>query len=101
MSYQPKHPDERYLSLQPFDDRDVEKACMQSKIVKTRKEHTCCGLDTDQHQIPRGSKALYEKGLIDGEWGSFYLCLECFDRFLEISYMSDIHPKSLIYETLS
>lgn len=48
----------------------------ESKVVKTRKDHTCEGCCAD---IPKGSNVGYHKGMFDGGFYSYYLCDECTD----------------------
>ena len=51
------------------------------KLVKTRKEHICMFLDI--HTMPAGTVARHEKGLVDGEWKSYYCCLDCMDKWMD------------------
>lgn len=77
--------DADYLKYDPFDgDRDVDIRCRTAKLVKVRKPQKCHGLDqeTHGHEIKTGERARYETALIDGEWGSFYCCLGCMDKWL-------------------
>lgn len=32
-------------------------------------------------EIQAGERARYEKALVDGAWGSYYICLECLAPF--------------------
>lgn len=54
-----------------------------TKIVRTRKEHTCC---LCQSQINKGDYALREKAIVeDFGWGSCYYCVPCIEKWLEES----------------
>lgn len=70
----------------PFDgaDRDVNIKCRTVKIVTTRKAQKCMGWDgaDTQHDMPAGTRARYERAIVDGEWGSFYICLGCMETWL-------------------
>lgn len=61
------------------DSPDIR--CHEIKIVKTRKEHKC--FFADPHDIPVGQLVRYEKALVDGEWGSVYVCLPCMDKYFD------------------
>lgn len=76
-----------YLKNDPFSgcDRDVDLRCHKYKIVKVRKEHPCMLADligNKSHEISIGEKARYDSALIDGEWGGYYTCLDCMDKWL-------------------
>ena len=76
--------DSQYLRYDPFDgDRDVDIRCRTAKIVTVRKEQKCHGLDaaTHGHPIKVGERAKYETALADGEWGRFYVCIGCMDKW--------------------
>ena len=57
-----------------FDDGEgVE--CFEKKVVITRKEHVCPGLDReDFHDLPAGSRAVVEHAIVDGYWRTAYTC---------------------------
>ena len=77
--------DEDYLRYDPFDgDRDVEIRCRTVKLVTLRKPQKCQGIDADSHGHPilAGQRARYEKAIVDGEWGSYYVCLGCMRNWL-------------------
>jgi hypothetical protein len=77
--------DEEYLRYDPFDgDRDVDIRCRTRKLVKVRKPQKCHGLDaaTHWHPINPGERALYEQAVVDGEWGRYYVCLGCMNKWL-------------------
>lgn len=78
--------DNIYLRWDPFDgaDRDVKITCRTLKIVTTRRPQRCLGSDgaADQHDIPPGTRARNERAIVDGEWGSYYICLACMDKWL-------------------
>ena len=62
-------------------DRDNDGVRVRtSNIVTTRKPHTC--RFSEPHEIPIGSRARFEKALVDGVWGSFYVCCACLDDWI-------------------
>jgi hypothetical protein len=74
------------LSWDPFDgaDRDVDIRCRSVKIVTTKAPRLCYGADgvASQHDMPTGTRARVERALVDGEWGSYYICLACMETWL-------------------
>lgn len=77
--------DHDYLRFDPFDgDRDLDIRCRTAKLVRVRKPQKCFGIGRDSHGhgIEVGERARYETALVDGKWGSYYLCLRCMDRWL-------------------
>lgn len=79
-----KYRDEDYLRTTWWVDRDVTIRAHTVKMVTTRKPHTCAGNGTDeQHEIPAGSRALYERCLYDEEWGQCWLCTSCMDNWID------------------
>lgn len=79
-----------YLSFDPFEgDRDVDIRNKTVRIVKTRKPHPCVTvLSQEQHTIEPGSRARYEKAIVDGRWCSYYVCIDCMNRWLDdLSYL--------------
>lgn len=76
--------DEQFLDFDYFSDAEGE-SNYNRKIVKTRKEQSCCGFyGENRHNITPGTRAICETVLIDGEgWRSNYLCLVCASRILE------------------
>lgn len=79
-----KYTDETYLRYDPFEgDRDVKVTARTVKIVTTRKSQRCANPDDGKlHDILPGTRARYEHALVDGEWGSYYTCTDCMDRWL-------------------
>ena len=76
--------DKEYLMYDPFDsDRDVDIRCQSVSMVTTRREHVCISADCDQHPIPPGTRARYESALVEGKWGSCYMCVGCLDAWLD------------------
>lgn len=84
-SYRQCHGDEKYLTFDFWGPEDCDKECMTSKLVVTRKEHTCHGwsLGSSLHLIPKGTKAYKESGKVEGQFGSCFVCLECFDKAIK------------------
>lgn len=77
------------LRYDPFaGDRDVDVKMHSVKIITLRKPHDCymgmCPPDKP-HNIERGRRARFEKALVDGEWCSYYICLDCIDKWLKES----------------
>lgn len=80
-----RYTDEEYLLYDPLGGyEEPEVSNHTTKLVTTRVDHTCQGTDNESHGhlIPRGSRARFEKALVDGRWCSYYLCLDCMDRWL-------------------
>lgn len=76
--------DDDYLRYNPFDgDRDVDIRARKVKLVTTRKAQRCYGSDGKMHDIPAGTRARHESAVVDGEWGSYYVCVACMDKWLE------------------
>jgi len=76
-----KFTDDTYIKYDPFDgDQDVDIRCRKVKIVKIRKPQEC--IFEIPHAIKPGTRVRYESALVDGHWGSYYMCLECLDRWL-------------------
>ena len=75
--------DEELLSidLQSGDKDDSGIQCYQKQIVTTRKSHTC--LFETPHEIPTGTKARRESGILDGKWKHFYVCSKCLEKWIE------------------
>lgn len=78
--------DADYLRWDPFDgaDRDVDIRARTVKIVTTRSPHRCVGPDgaAQAHDMPAGTRARVERAIIDGEWGSYYMCVGCMAEWL-------------------
>ena len=77
-----KRPDQDYIDFDPYMDECTVK-CSKVKIVTTRKAQTCFMPTGKIHQIPVGTRARYETAIVDGEWGRYYTCLECLDRYMD------------------
>jgi len=84
-----KHTEEDYLNADPFFD-ESEVLYRKTKLVKTRKEHTCHVIQllyknptTEPHIIPVGKMAVMETAQVEGEWGKTYMCIECLDKYLD------------------
>ena len=76
----------QYLHTNWFEGSDENVACKSTKLVmKTRKVHACTFgiMDNNEHNIPIGSEALYEKGILWEKWGSFYICVPCMEKHLD------------------
>lgn len=81
-----KYTDDQYKRFDPFEgDRDVKIKCRTIAIVKVRKEHICYdGMwSHEPRMIKVGERARYETALVDGNWGRYYICLPCIDRWFK------------------
>jgi hypothetical protein len=77
--------DATYTDYDPFalSDRDVDIRARTVGVVKTRAPHLCAGTpETEHHDMERGTLARCERAIVDGEWGAYYVCLECMDKWL-------------------
>jgi hypothetical protein len=71
-----------YLSFDLFsDDRDIKITLQTARLVITRAPHRCASPLGKEHQIDKGTRARFEKALIDGEWGRYWTCLPGIDQF--------------------
>ncbi len=80
----PKYTDAQYLEAgESYFEGDDVTSDNTYKIVKTRKEHECVGVDHKGSQtIPIGSKALCERAIhVDDGRVSCYVCLSCLDEW--------------------
>lgn len=79
-----QRPDSAYLKTEFFEDRDTEIRQRERRIVTTRKPHRCAYADVigKPHDIQPGCRALYERAIVEGQWGAWYACLPCLDEWL-------------------
>jgi hypothetical protein len=65
-------------------DRDVDIRCQTTKVVTTRKPQTCTAHNNFQgaEELPAGTRMVYERAVVDGEWASNYACVACVDAWL-------------------
>lgn len=85
MKYKP----EDYLNEPWFQGDESDVRCQTIKFVKVRKEHQCwlsLGMNQEPHNVKKGNYAYYEKALVDGEFGSYYMCTDCMDKWLDEFY---------------
>ena len=78
--------EERYLWYDPFEgERDVKIVNRTVKIVTTAKPHKCSNPTNGgkPHSIKAGTRARHEHALVDGEWGSYYVCLKCMNEWIK------------------
>ncbi|MCP4569395.1 MAG: hypothetical protein GY841_17610 [FCB group bacterium] len=81
-----------YTGLDLFEgDMDNGEEYATIKLVKTRKEHRChlSFYENDsnkEHNVKKGEYARFEKALYEGEWVSYYCCVECMDKWLDETY---------------
>lgn len=79
-----KRTDEQYLRETWWQDRDVSVRAHKLRMVTTRSPHSCPSNGPGEaHEIPAGTRALYETGIFDGEWVQCWLCAECMDRWMD------------------
>lgn len=73
-------------------DRDVDIRAKTTKIVVTRKPHICCAHNKYKGaELPAGTRMMVERGIVDGEWGVNYVCVDCIDDWLtEIREPKDV-----------
>lgn len=84
-----KYTDEQYLAFDPFEgDRDVDIRMQTTKMITTKKDHPCTTWTEEPHVILKGSRCRFESALVDGEWCSYYVCIDCMDKFLQ-----EFHPE--------
>lgn len=83
-----KYAEEMYLDSQIFaGDMDGSESNFSEKIVKIRKEHTCCVCESE---MPKGTKMLSQRTVVqDLGWCSCYICLPCIEKWLEESGQVD------------
>lgn len=69
------------IDLFAGDKDDAGAKLVSSRIVTTRKPHVCM-FSEEFHDIPAGTRARFEKALIDDRWGQFYACCDCLEGWL-------------------
>ena len=75
--------DNQRVSFDPFDgDRDVDIRMSSVKIVTTRTIHSCTSPIQGLHEMKIGTRARYEKAIMDDEWVSYWTCIDCIDAFI-------------------
>lgn len=60
-------------------DGDVDVQHLSGKMVTVSKTEQCIG----KHEIPLGTIARYSLTLVDGKWGSYYICKNCMDKWFD------------------
>lgn len=85
MSRPGKRSDADYLRFGFYEgDRGGKERCHTKRIVYTRAAHTCLGNGRDEkHEIPKGTRVLLEKAIVDGVWCTNRLCVDCMDRWID------------------
>jgi hypothetical protein len=89
--------DADYLRYDPFEgDRDVNVKCRTVKMVTTRRPQDCMDPEDGKlHPIEPGTRARFEKALIDGDfWGKYYVCVACMDKWLDQWEPRAVHAAS-------
>jgi hypothetical protein len=65
-----------FIKFDPYmDECDVRHK--QVKMVTTRTEQTCFCPVGKVHPIPVGTRARFEKALVEGAWQRYYTCIAC------------------------
>jgi hypothetical protein len=82
-TYRQRHADTFYLKQDWFGPDESYLECVKTSIITTRNEHLCMFPDSDQHIIPRGSRAFKESAKVDGQFQTNYCCLKCLDDWAE------------------
>lgn len=84
-----KYAEEMYLDSQIFaGDMDGSESNFTEKIVKIRKEHTCC---VCENEFAKGTKMVSQRAVVqDLGWCSCYICLPCIENLLEESGQVDV-----------
>ena len=78
------HAADVYERYDPFNgDRETGVEAQSVKVVTTRKEQKCISPSGTLHPIPIGTRARYEKAVVDGKWASYYVCVPCMDDWIE------------------
>lgn len=76
--------DQEYINYDPFEGDDSEITCRKVAIRTARKEHDCYAITLNgkepQHRIKVGQRYRHETARVDGEFGSWKMCLECIDK---------------------
>lgn len=81
-----RYTDADYLACDWFSSAkgDDTARMVRTRVVTTRKAQHCSGNGQGEgHTVPPGSRALNESAIIDGAWGSYYLCAEHMDAWLD------------------
>ena len=56
--------------------------CRTTKIVTVRKDQLCmCPAHEPLHTIKTGERAVRDKAIADGTWGTCYVCLPCLESW--------------------
>lgn len=88
--------DEQLINWDPFDgERDVDIRCRSVKVVTTRTARQCVGQGgrDNAHQMAPGTRARVERALVDGAWGSYYICAACMEAWLrECGISPEVSP---------
>ena len=78
-----KYTEEEYINAGYFEVDDVT-SNQNYKVVKVRKAHHCVGLETPDHTINVGERALRETAIVeDAGFQTCYVCLPCVDKWLD------------------
>ena len=79
-----KYTDEQYLGFDISEGDRIDIRCRTRKLVKVRADHECCMSGPgENHVIPKGVVALYDKAIVEGEWQTAYICIPCIDKWYD------------------
>lgn len=88
-SYVPKRLDRVYVENDPFQNEEEPGVRRRTvRIVTTKAERTCVGAhlssgEDSPHVIVVGERAFLDKAIFQKKWVSAYVCLKCFDAYLD------------------
>ena len=85
-----KYDTDTYLKYDPFMD-ECEVLYHKTKLVKTRRDHDCMlsfhlmhvYREIKPHKMKAGQMARVDTAMVEGEWGKYYSCISCLDRWLD------------------
>jgi len=64
-----------------FGPDETEIRCQTTRIVTVRKIQRCmcpvCSGEDEEHVIGPGKRAVCDRAIADGKWGSCYVCIPC------------------------
>lgn len=61
---------------------ETEIRCRTTKVGKVRKEQMCmCPDHRPPHAIKPGERAVIDRAIADGTWGTCYVCLPCLESW--------------------
>lgn len=72
---------EANYSMFGYEEMSIE--CRTVKVVTVRKPHDCAcpAHGSNPHVIPVGARAVADRAIADGAWGTCYVCLPCLESW--------------------